>query len=365
MPLSCGIVGLPNVGKSSLANILAKMQVAESANYPFCTIEPNHFMIAVLDERIEQLAEIANSQKIIETQIDIWDIAGLVKGASSGDGLGNKFLSNIREVDAIIHVIRCFENPDVTHVYETVNTVRDKEIVEYELIMADLESIESRIPKLEKKKDEESKKDLDYLKRMKTILESNKMCNTFIPSTSEEEKIIKKLQLLTTKPVIYLCNISEEDSMDEKYKNNLQYQEFIKQIPEQNVIAFPIKSEADLVGLSEDERKEMIESFGLVKDNVKGLINKCYSLLGLQSFFTVGPKEARSWSIKKGSTAPQAAGVIHTDFEKGFIRAETISFDDYIKYKGESGARNSGSLRTEGKDYVVKDGDVIHFLFNN
>ena len=365
MSLSCGIVGLPNVGKSSLANVLAKMQVAESANYPFCTIEPNHFMVAIQDERLQKLAKIANSQKIIEAQISIWDIAGLVKGASKGDGLGNKFLGNIRDVDAIIHVIRCFDNKDVPHVCETIDGGRDKEIIEYELMLADMESLNSRIPKLEKKKDEESKKELELCQTMQKILASDKMCNTFVASSLQESKAVNKLQLLTTKPVVYLCNISEEDSIDEKYKQNKYYQAILSQVSQENIIAFPIKSEADLVGLEEEERKEMVESFGLVKDNVKKLVNKCYSVLGLKSYFTVGPKEARSWSIKEGSTAPQAAGVIHSDFEKGFIRAETASYDDYIKNNGESGCRNTGCLRSEGKEYIVKDGDVIHFLFNN
>jgi GTP-binding protein YchF len=363
--LSCGIVGLPNVGKSSLANVLAKMQVAESANYPFCTIEPNHFTVSIKDDRLQKLAAIAGSQKIIESQIDLWDIAGLVKDASKGEGLGNKFLANIREVDAIVQVIRCFENNDITHVYNNVDPLRDKEIIEYELILADLDSIENRLPKLLKKKDPESQKEADLLKKIEIMLRNDKMPYQHLHELEVDKKEIKKLQLLTTKPILYLLNISEDDSKDDKYIQNPHCKAVIEKVGQGNYIAFPIKLETDCLGLDETERDEMLESLELPKDNINKLLKKCFDILNLKSFFTVGPKEAHSWTIENGFTAPQAAGVIHSDFEKGFIRAETISYDDYIKYNGEQGAKNNGKSRTEGKEYVVQDGDVMHFLFNN
>ena len=363
--LSCGIVGLPNVGKSSLANILAKMQVAESANYPFCTIEPNHFTVSIQDERLEKLAAIANSQKIIESQIDLWDIAGLVKGASTGEGLGNKFLANIRECDAIVQVIRCFDNPDVTHVYDSVDPLRDKEILECELMLADLDSIEKRLPKLLKDKRPESQREAELLQMIECILKSGNMANTYISSSKDEKKEINALQLLTTKPILYLLNISEDDSTNDNYLKNPHCQALLTKISKDDYVAFPIKLEADCVGLSEEEKNEMLDSFDFPKDSINTLLKKCYSILNLQSFFTIGPKEAHAWAIPKGCTAQQSAGVIHTDFEKGFIRAETIGYNDYIKYNGEQGAKTAGRNRTEGKEYVVQDGDIMHFLFNN
>jgi GTP-binding protein YchF len=364
--LNCGIVGLPNVGKSTLANILAKMQVAEAANYPFCTIEPNSFIVSIKDERLEKLAKIANSEKIIYSQLGIHDIAGLVKGASKGEGLGNKFLSHIREVDAIVHVIRCFENSDITHVCDTIDPIRDKEIIEYELIESDLESILGRITRLEKKakSDKEAKEDLETLLKIQEFLKQGKMASEFQPSSEREEKFVRTAQLLTTKPVIYLCNISDADFENDKYKNNKYYQALLTQVKEEEMIVFPIKFESDFIGVSDEEKEEMMREFGFNVDNIQKLLKKCYETLNLQSFFTVGPKEARSWTIVKGWGAPKAAGVIHNDFEKGFIRAETIAYDDYIQYNGEQGAKNAGKMRTEGKEYVVQNGDVMHFLFN-
>lgn len=364
--LNCGIVGLPNVGKSTLANILAKMQVAEAANYPFCTIEPNSFIVSIKDERLEKLASIAGSEKIIYSQLGIHDIAGLVKGASKGEGLGNKFLSHIREVDAIIHVIRCFENSDITHVYDTIDPLRDKEIIEYELIEADLESIIGRISRLEKKakSDKDAKEDLEILLKIQNLLKEGKMASEFQPFSEFEEKFLKTAQLLTTKPMIYLCNVSDSDFENDKYKNNQYYQALLTQVKEENIIVFPIKFESDFIGISDEEKDEMMCEFGFNVNNIQKLLKKCYEILNLQSFFTVGPKEARSWTIVKGWSAPKAAGVIHNDFEKGFIRAETISYDDYVNYNGEQGAKNAGKMRTEGKEYIVQNGDVMHFLFN-
>ena len=364
--LNCGIVGLPNVGKSTLANILAKMQVAEAANYPFCTIEPNSFIVSIKDERLEKLAQIANSQKIIYSQLGIHDIAGLVKGASKGEGLGNKFLSHIHSVDAIIHVIRCFENSDITHVYDTIDPLRDKETIEYELIMSDLESVERQILRVEKKakSDKDAKDDLDVLTKIREILKEGKMAKEFQPSSDSEERTFKMAQLLTSKPMIYLCNISDKDFESDNYKNNKHYQALLTQIKEENMVVFPIKFESDFIGISDEEKEEMMREFGFNVDNIQKLLKKCYQILDLQSFFTIGPKEARSWTIVRGWSAPKAAGVIHNDFEKGFIRAETISYDDYVSYNGEQGAKNAGKMRTEGKEYIVHDGDVMHFLFN-
>ena len=364
--LNCGIVGLPNVGKSTLANILAKMQVAEAANYPFCTIEPNSFIVSIKDERLEKLAQIANSQKIIYSQLGIHDIAGLVKGASKGEGLGNKFLSHIHSVDAIIHVIRCFENSDITHVYDTIDPLRDKETIEYELIMSDLESVERQILRVEKKakSDTDAKDDLDVLIKIRDILKEGKMAKEFQPSSDSEERILKMAQLLTSKPMIYLCNISDKDFENDNYKNNKHYQALLTQIKEEEMVVFPIKFESDFIGISDEEKEEMMREFGFNVDNIQKLLKKCYEILNLQSFFTIGPKEAHSWTIVRGWSAPKAAGVIHNDFEKGFIRAETISYDDYVNYNGEQGAKNAGKMRTEGKEYIVHDGDVMHFLFN-
>jgi GTP-binding protein YchF len=314
---------------------------------------------------LKKLAAIANSQKIIESQINLWDIAGLVKGASTGEGLGNKFLANIREVDAIVHVIRCFENPDVTHVYDDVDPLRDKEIIEYELILSDLESIQKRLPKLIKDKKPEAIREVELLKIMEEILKKGQMANTYITSSPEEKKEIKALQLLTTKPILYLLNISEEDSLNDNYLKNPHCQAIINKIDKNDYVAFPIKFEADFVGSSDEEKNEMLDSFGFPKDNIDKLLQKCYSILNLHSFFTIGPKEAHAWAIPKVCTAPQAAGVIHSDFEKGFIRAETVAYDDYIKYNGEQGAKTAGKHRTEGREYIVKDGDIMHFLFNN
>lgn len=364
--LNCGIVGLPNVGKSTLANILAKMQVAEAANYPFCTIEPNSFIVSIRDERLEKLANIANSQKIIYSQLGIHDIAGLVKGASKGEGLGNKFLSHIREVDAIIHVIRCFEDNDITHVCDTIDPIRDKEIIEYELIESDLDSITGRISRLEKKakSDKEAKEDLEVLMRVQELLKEGKMAKEFSPTSEKEEKFLKTAQLLTTKPMIYLCNISDKDFENDGYKNNKYYKALVDKVGDENIVVFPIKFESDFIGISDEEKEEMMKEFGFNVDNIQKLLKKCYQILNLQSFFTIGPKEARSWTIHRGWTAPKAAGVIHNDFEKGFIRAETISYDDYVIYGGEQGAKNSGKMRIEGKDYIMQDGDIVHFLFN-
>ncbi len=364
MGFKCGIVGLPNVGKSTLFNALTKTAAAQAANYPFCTIEPNVGEVAMPEPRLNKLAEIAGSKEIIPTRMNFVDIAGLVRGASKGEGLGNQFLANIRECDAIAYVLRCFENDDITHVEGSVDPIRDLEIVETELMLADLESLEKRVANLEKKAkggDKEAKATLDMVMRAKALLEDGKPAR-LVKREPEEEKTFDMLQLLTALPVLYVCNVNERDaSGGNAYTQRVEGRARAESAASVVICA---QLEAEIAALSEDEQLDYLEAAGLQEPGLIKLIHAGYDLLGLQTFFTVGPKEARAWTIQKGATAPQAAGVIHTDFEKGFIRAETISYDDFITYGGEQGAKEAGKMRLEGRDYVVREGDVMHFRFN-
>jgi GTP-binding protein YchF len=363
MGFKCGIVGLPNVGKSTLFNALTQTIAAQSANYPFCTIEPNFGVVSVPDERIEKLAQIAGSAKIIPTQIEIVDIAGLVRGASKGEGLGNKFLSHIREVDAIIHLLRCFEDGNITHVENSVSPLRDAEIIETELVLADLESIEKRIPNLEKKAktgDKESAEILPIAKLVFECLAKGDPARNIIDK--DNAQLIKNLNLITSKPVLYVCNVNEGDAV----KGN-QYSQIIAELAKKEkapLIIISAKIEEEIATLDEQDRLEFLKELDLSETGLSKIIRTGYGLLNLDTFFTIGPKEAHAWTIKKGSNAPKAAGAIHTDFEKGFIRAETIAYEDFIKYNGEQGAKEAGKMRLEGKEYIVQDGDVMHFRFN-
>ncbi len=365
MGFRCGIVGLPNVGKSTLFNALTETQAAQAANYPFCTIEPNVGQVAVPDERLDKLAAIAGSAKIIPTQLAFVDIAGLVKGASKGEGLGNQFLGNIREVDAIVHVLRCFENDDIQHVENRVDPVADAETVETELLLADLESLEKRVPNLVKRGqtgDKESKIAASVLAQTLDLLREGKPARLTKPKDEEEARVFAQAQLLTAKPVLYVCNVNEEDAANGNAHSRQVFDKAHAEGAEAVVVSAAI--EADLVTMEMEERLAFLEEMGLHETGLARVIRAGYELLHLITFFTVGPKEARAWTVEKGSKAPQAAGEIHTDFERGFIRAETIAYDDYIALNGEAGARDAGKLRQEGKDYVVKDGDVLHFKFN-
>jgi GTP-binding protein YchF len=364
MGFKCGIVGLPNVGKSTLFNALTKTAAAQAANYPFCTIEPNVGEVAMPEPRLKKLADIAKSKEIIPTRMNFVDIAGLVRGASKGEGLGNQFLANIRECDAIAYVLRCFENDDITHVEGRIDPIADLETVETELMLADLESLEKRIGNLEKKAkggDKEAKLTLDLVQRAKLLLEDGKPAR-HTKRAAEEEKAFDMLQLLTALPVLYVCNVNEADAV----AGNDHTARVHERAQQENAACVVIcaQIEAEIAALSEDEQIEFLETVGLQEPGLIKLIHAGYDLLNLQTYFTVGPKEARAWTIHKGSTAPQAAGVIHTDFEKGFIRAETIAYDDFITHNGENGAKEAGKMRLEGKDYVVREGDVMHFRFN-
>ncbi|MDB2414483.1 redox-regulated ATPase YchF [Rickettsiales bacterium] len=365
MGFNCGIVGLPNVGKSTLFNALTQTAAAEAANYPFCTIEPNVGRVGVPDDRLLKLADIAKSKEIIPTQLEFVDIAGLVKGASKGEGLGNKFLSHIREVDAIVHVLRCFENGDITHVEGSIDPVRDAEIIETELVMADLESLEKRMPGLEKKlrgQDKDAKAQIELVKRVLSVLEEGNPARSCQISDSEK-KMFKELQLITSKPMMYVCNVAEDEAKDGNELSKKIQEKALKEGAACVVISAQIEEEiANLESM--EEKQEFLESIDLEESGLDKIIRSGYDLLDLITFFTIGPKEARAWTVKKGSLAPNAAGVIHTDFEKGFIRAETISCNDYIEFKGESGSKEAGKMRLEGKEYVVYDGDVMHFRFN-
>jgi GTP-binding protein YchF len=365
MSLKCGIVGLPNVGKSTLFNCLSNAK-AQAANFPFCTIEPNVGTITVPDERLTQLAEIVNPERIVPTTIEIVDIAGLVKGASKGEGLGNKFLANIRETDAIIHVLRCFEDGNVVHVDGSVNPVRDKEIIDIELQLKDLESIEGRIAKVmraAKSGDKDAKRDFDYMTRIKEALEQGKSARTVTPANDEEARLLVDLQLLTAKPVLYVCNVEESSVV----KGNAHVESVRVAVKDENaeIIVLGAAIEADIAELETfEERQIFLSDLGLEEPGVGKLIRAAYKLLNLQTYFTAGVKEVRAWTIHKGDTAPKAAGVIHTDFEKGFIRAEVIKYNDYIHYKTEAAVKEAGKMGVEGKEYVVSDGDVMHFRFN-
>ncbi len=365
MSLKCGIVGLPNVGKSTLFNCLSNAK-AQAANFPFCTIEPNVGTITVPDDRLTQLAEIVSPERIVPTTIEIVDIAGLVKGASKGEGLGNKFLANIRETDAIIHVLRCFDDDNVVHVDGSVDPVRDKEIIDIELQLKDLESIEGRIAKVmraAKSGDKDAKRDFDYMTRIKESLEQGKSARTVAPANEEEQRLVDDLQLLTGKPVMYVCNVEEFSVVN----GNAHVERVRAAVKDENaeIIVLGAAIEADISELETfEERQIFLGDLGLDEPGVAKLIRAAYKLLNLQTYFTAGVKEVRAWTIHRGFTAPKAAGVIHSDFEKGFIRAEVIKFADYVQYKTESAAREAGKLGVEGKEYVVQDGDVMHFRFN-
>ena len=365
MGFKCGIVGLPNVGKSTLFNALTQTAAAQAANYPFCTIEPNVGDVAVPDERLERLAAIAKSGQIIPTRLTFVDIAGLVRGASKGEGLGNQFLGNIRECDAIAHVVRCFEDGDVTHVEGKIDPVADIETIETELMIADLESLERRIVALEKKArsgDKESKETLDLVNRALVLLREGKPAR-LVEVKPEERRAFDMLQLLTAKPVLYVCNV-EEASAD---KGNALSEMVKARAAEEGAKAVVVsaKIESEIAVLPPEEQKDYLDAIGLTEPGLNRVIRTGYELLDLVTYFTVGPKEARAWTITKGMRAPQAAGVIHSDFEKGFIRSETIGYTDYVTLKGESGAKEAGKFRLEGKDYIVADGDVLHFRFAN
>jgi GTP-binding protein YchF len=358
-------VGLPNVGKSTLFNALTETQAAQAANYPFCTIEPNVGQVGVPDPRLDKLAEIAGSAKIIPTQLSFVDIAGLVRGASKGEGLGNQFLGNIREVDAIVHVLRCFENDDIQHVDERVDPIADAETVETELLLSDLESLEKRVPAAQKKAaqgDKESKIIASVLGQTLELLRDGKPARLTQPKDDDEARVFAQAQLLTAKPVLYVCNVEEESAAE---GNDFSARVFEKAKAEgATAVIVSAAIEADLVGMDNEERMVFLEEMGLHETGLARIIRAGYDLLGLLTFFTVGPKEARAWTVHKGAKAPDAAGEIHSDMQRGFIRAETIAYDDYVALNGESGAKEAGKLRQEGKEYVVHDGDVLHFKFN-
>ena len=363
MGFKCGIVGLPNVGKSTLFNALTETQAAQAANYPFCTIEPNIGQVAVPDPRLDQLANIAGSQKIIETQLGFVDIAGLVRGASKGEGLGNQFLGNIREVDAIVHVLRCFVNDDIQHVDNKIDPIADAETVETELLLADLESLEKRVPAAQKKAaqgDKEAKVQAIVLGAALDLLREGKPARLTATRDEEEARVLAQAQLLTSKPVLYVCNVDEDSAAD---GNGQSARVFAKAAAEgARAVVVSAAIESELVGMDMAERMEFLEGMGLHETGLARVIRAGYELLHLLTFFTVGPKEARAWTVPAGATAPEAAGVIHSDFQRGFIRAETIAFDDYVTLGGEARAREAGKLRAEGKTYVIHDGDVMHFL---
>ena len=366
MSLQCGIVGLPNVGKSTLFNCLSNAK-AQSANFPFCTIEPNVGVITVPDDRLTKLVEMCNPRSIVPATVEIVDIAGLVKGASKGEGLGNKFLANIRETDAIIHVLRCFDDDNITHVDGLVNPVRDKEIIDFELQLKDLETVESRIAKTQKQAqtggDKVAKMQYGVLCRIKEALDKGLPARSVTFDTVDEDKFARELFLLTSKPVLYVCNVD-----DEAAANGNAYVDAVREAIKDEgaeLLVLAARTESDLAGLDTwEERQEFLAEIGLTESGVSRLIRAAYALLDLQTYFTAGPDEVRAWTFRRGSKAPKCAGIIHTDFEKGFIRAEVIKYDDYVTLGGETAVREAGKMAVEGKEYVVCDGDIMHFRFN-
>ena len=365
MGFNCGIVGLPNVGKSTLFNALTETAAAEAANYPFCTIEPNTGRVAVPDPRLDALASLAGSATVIPTQLEFVDIAGLVRGASKGEGLGNQFLANIREVDAIAHVLRCFDDSEITHVDGSVDPLRDATTVETELMLADIDSLERRMAALVKKTrggDADAKRDLAMMEKLFAGLSDGVPARRVAGLSDDETRRLPQMQLLSAKPVLYVCNVAESDAA-----TGNDHSQAVAAYAEKDGAVHVVVSaaiEAEIIQLDADDKAEFLEELGLDEAGLARLIRAGYGLLDLLTFFTAGPKEARAWTVAAGSSAPEAAGAIHTDFQRGFIRAETISFDDYIACKGESGARDAGKLRIEGADYKVVDGDVFHFRFN-
>ena len=365
MGFNCGIVGLPNVGKSTLFNALTKTAAADAANYPFCTIEPNTGRVAVPDLRLTKLAELAGSAQILPTQLEFVDIAGLVRGAASGEGLGNQFLANIREVDAIAHVLRCFEDTDITHVEGDVDPIRDAATVETELMLADIESLEKRMPALTKKirgGDKQTASALAMMEKLHAHLSEGLPARSTPNLTEDEAARLPQMQLLTSKPVLYVCNVGESDAATGNSLSQLVAEKAAAEQAVHVVVSAAIESE--IATLEPEDAAEFLSELGLEEAGLDRMIRAGYGLLDLLTFFTAGPKEARAWTVHSGAKAPQAAGVIHTDFERGFIRAETIAYEDYISCGGESGAKDAGKLRIEGADYLVKDGDVFHFRFN-
>lgn len=366
MGFNCGIVGLPNVGKSTLFNALTQTAAAQAANFPFCTIEPNVGRVNVPDERLKSLAAIAGSKEILPTQLELVDIAGLVKGASKGEGLGNQFLANIRETDAIIHVLRCFEDDDITHVDGSVDPIRDADTIETELMLSDLESLERQIASIARKVksgDKDAKVQRKVMDAIKVLLEDGKPARTYEPENDDEIKALKQMGLLTVKPILYVCNVNEKDVL----AGNELTQKVAKMAADQGsthvIICAAI--EAEIAQLDDEAEKiEFLSDLGLEEPGLNRIIEAGYELLNLQTYFTCGPKETRAWTVRVGAKAPEAAGVIHTDFQRGFIRAEVVAFDDYVGCKGEQGAKEQGKMRQEGKEYVVNDGDVILFRFN-